>query len=170
MVAGDPPLVMSASMSSSSTPSCFRDPRRRHDAYEWRLAHSVLSSSLNLGCFIPPKSSRRPRTPTTRGLALNAVEGFIRQVIGWREYIRGIYWMWGSDYADSNALDARAPPTRSHRRRHDRDGGVAHTTETLHDKAVHHIERLMVLGNLALTTGTDPQVDSVDAGHLHRRG
>ena len=80
---------------------------------EWRLAHSVLSSSLNLGLLHPSEVVEAAENAYhSRGLALNAVEGFIRQVIGWREYIRGIYWLWGSDYADSNALDACAS-TRS---------------------------------------------------------
>lgn len=127
---------------------------------EWRLAHSVLSSSLNLGLLHPSEVVEAAENAYhSRGLALNAVEGFIRQVIGWREYIRGIYWMWGSDYADSNALDAHAPlPPALTGDATTEMACVAHTIETLHDKAyVHHIERLMVLGNLALTTGTDPQ-------------
>jgi len=88
-----------------------------------------------------------------------SAEGFIRQVVGWREYVWGIYWLWGREYAASNVLEAHRPippaftgaaPTEMR--------CLATTLQTLHDHGwVHHIQRLMILGNLALLAGIDPQ-------------
>ncbi|MEM9465394.1 MAG: cryptochrome/photolyase family protein [Actinomycetota bacterium] len=127
---------------------------------DWKLAHSTLSSSLNLGLLHPGEVVYAAEDAYRRhDLPLNSVEGFIRQIIGWREYVWGVYWLWGPDYVDSNALDAHAPippaftgdaPTEM--------ACVSHTLDSLHERAyTHHIERLMVLGNLALSTGIDPR-------------
>ena len=68
-------------------------------AAEWKLAHSALSSSLNLGLLHPAEIVEAAESAYRRGAAsLNSVEGFIRQVIGWREYVWGVYWMWMPDY------------------------------------------------------------------------
>jgi deoxyribodipyrimidine photolyase-related protein len=126
---------------------------------EWKLAHSTLSSSLNLGLLHPgevvaaaEEAFRRDRAP------LNSVEGFVRQIIGWREYVWGLYWRWMPAYRVENALGAHrpVPPALT---------GDADTTMACVASVVakiratgyaHHIERLMVLGNLALTAGVDP--------------
>jgi deoxyribodipyrimidine photolyase-related protein len=128
-------------------------------AREWKLAHSVLSSSMNLGLLRPNEVVDAAEVAYRSGLApITSVEGFIRQVIGWREYIWGVYWLWMPAYRDNNVLDAHraVPPAFT---------GLA-TTEMACVRSVvghvhehgysHHIERLMVLGNLALTAGVDP--------------
>ena len=127
---------------------------------DWKLAHSTLSSSLNLGLLHPGEVVYAAEDAyRRRNLALNSVEGFVRQIIGWREYVWGVYWLWGPDYLDSNELDAHAPlPPVFTGDAATEMACVAHTLESLHDRAyTHHIERLMVLGNLALSTGIDPR-------------
>jgi deoxyribodipyrimidine photolyase-related protein len=127
---------------------------------EWKMAHSTLSSSMNLGLLHPGEVVRAAEDAYhRRELPLNSVEGFIRQIIGWREYVWGVYWLWGEDYIDSNELDAHAPLPPAFTGDATTDMAcVAHTIESLHDRAyTHHIERLMVLGNLALSTGIDPR-------------
>lgn len=127
---------------------------------EWKLAHSTLSSSLNLGLLHPLEVVQAAEHAyRERGLPINSVEGFIRQVIGWREYVWGMYWLFMPGYRHENQLEAHRalPPVLAG------DG----TTEMeclrsvlshVHEHGyAHHIERLMVLGNLALTAGVSPQ-------------
>ena len=128
-------------------------------AAEWKLAHSVLSSSINLGLLHPTEVVAAVESAHRRGAApLSSVEGFIRQVIGWREYVWGVYWLWMPAYRTSNVLGATRPvppaftgdaPTEM--------ACVANVIRHVHDHGyAHHIERLMVLGNLALTAAVDP--------------
>lgn len=122
------------------------------------LSHSLLSSSLNLGLLAPMEVCRRAEAEWRAGRApLNAVEGFIRQIIGWREYVRGIWALNGPDYLNQNALghDAALPslywggPTKME--------CLRHTVDQTRDMAyAHHIQRLMVTGNFALLAGVDP--------------
>jgi deoxyribodipyrimidine photolyase-related protein len=74
------------------------------------LFHSHFSALINCGLLDPRDLLRACRggLPERRA-PLNAVEGFIRQIIGWREFIRGVYWLKMPDYADSNALSATRP-------------------------------------------------------------
>jgi len=129
-------------------------------AAEWKLAHSVLASSMNIGLLHPAEIVEAAEAAHRKGAApLSSVEGFIRQVIGWREYVWGVYWLWMPDYRTSNALAATRPvppavtgdaPTEM--------ACVASVIGHVHDHGyAHHIERLMVLGNLALTAGVDPR-------------
>ncbi len=128
-------------------------------AAEWKLAHSVLSSSMNLGLLHPLEVVEAAEAAYREGAApINSVEGFVRQVIGWREYVWGVYWLWMPGYRERNELDARRPVppafTGAASTEMNCVGSVAgHVDE--HGYA-HHIERLMVLGNLALTAGIDP--------------
>ena len=126
---------------------------------QWKLAHSTLSPALNLGLLHPSEVVEAAEDAWRAGAApLNSVEGFVRQVMGWREYVWGVYWLWMPDYREANALDAHRPvppaftgdaPTAM--------ACVSSVVGRLHDHSyVHHIERLMVLGNLALTAGVDP--------------
>ena len=129
-------------------------------AAEWKLAHSVLASSMNIGLLHPAEIVEAAEAAHRRDAApLSSVEGFVRQVIGWREYVWGVYWLWMPDYRTSNALAATRPvppavtgdaPTEM--------ACVASVIGHVHDHGyAHHIERLMVLGNLALTAGVDPR-------------
>ena len=128
-------------------------------AGEWKLAHSVLSSSINLGLLHPEEVVRAVEARYREGGApINSAEGFIRQVIGWREYVWCLYWHWGADYRTRNALHARRPvPPAFTGEASTEMACVAATVAGLRGRSYgHHIQRLMVLGNLALTAGVDP--------------
>ena len=122
------------------------------------LYHSVLSLYINAGLLDPLEVCHAAETAWKAGDApLNAVEGFIRQIIGWREYMRGIYFREGPGYTRRNALN--------HRRRlpgfyWDADTSMAcvrAAVEATRDEAyAHQIQRLMVTGNFALLAGVDP--------------
>ena len=133
----------------------YQDAMIGGEAFLW---HSVLSLYLNAGLLDPLEVCVAAEAEWQAGNApLNAVEGFIRQIIGWREYVRGIYFLEGPDYTSRNVLG------------HTRDlpwlywGGetrmacmadaVAQTREHAYS---HHIQRLMVTGNFALIAGVDP--------------
>ncbi|MEV6283815.1 cryptochrome/photolyase family protein [Kribbella sp. NPDC051770] len=128
---------------------------------DW-MAHSLLSAPLNLGLLDPLEAVERAEDAYRTGAApLSSVEGFVRQLIGWRDYIWHLYWHFGADYRHRNALLAR---------RHvpdwfadlDADGTVEARclSETLRGVRehgwVHHIPRLMVLGNYAMQRGWRP--------------
>ena len=126
---------------------------------EWKLAHSVLASSMNIGLLHPAEIVDAAESAYRRGVApLNSVEGFIRQVIGWREYVWGVYWLWMPEYRQRNALGAtRAVPPAFTGLASTEMACVANVIGSVDDHGyAHHIERLMVLGNLALTAGVDP--------------
>lgn len=123
--------------------------------------HALLSSSLNLGLLDPLECARAAEAEYRAGRApLNSVEGFIRQVVGWREYVWGVYRLRGSELARENALGAdRAVPAAIDRLDPESTSMacLADTLEGVRDTAYsHHIERLMVLGNLMLLAGTEP--------------
>ncbi len=125
----------------------------------WHLAHSVLSPYMNIGLLMPGEVCDAVQDAYERGdVAINSAEGFIRQVIGWREYVWGVYWLWMPDYRSSNALsaDRPIPPAFTGAATTDMNC-VNNCITTLHDKAYnHHIQRLMVLGNLSMLHGVDP--------------
>jgi deoxyribodipyrimidine photolyase-related protein len=128
-------------------------------ASEWKLAHSVLSSSMNLGLLHPTEVVAAAEAAYRAGtVPISSAEGFIRQVIGWREYVRGVYWLWMPAYRDRNHLGAARPVPPVFRGDAVTEMAcVASAMRHVHDHGyAHHIERLMVLGNLALTAGVDP--------------
>jgi deoxyribodipyrimidine photolyase-related protein len=129
-------------------------------AGEWKLAHSVLASSLNLGLLHPAEVVDAAVAAYEAGRApIGGVEGFVRQVIGWREYVWGLYWHWMPGYREENRLDAHDPLPPAFRG--DAPTEMACVADVIGRLArhgfVHHIERLMVLGNLALTAGVSPR-------------
>ncbi len=132
---------------------------------EWKLAHSVLSSSMNLGLLHPLEVAERAAKALhvdhggSGNAPINSVEGFVRQVIGWREYVWGVYWLWMPEYRDRNGLDAMQPVPPAFTGEAETEMACVSGTISHIEAAgyAHHIERLMVLGNLALTSGVDPQ-------------
>jgi deoxyribodipyrimidine photolyase-related protein len=127
---------------------------------DWKLAHSALSSSLNLGLLHPAEVIAAAEQSLRRGeVGINSAEGFIRQILGWREYVWGVYWLWMPGYRNVNALDAgRSVPPVFTGDASTEMACVSAVTGHVHERGyAHHIERLMVLGNLALTAGVDPQ-------------
>ena len=122
------------------------------------LFHALISTSLNCGLLLPREACEAAEAAYRAGAApLNAVEGFIRQILGWREYVRGLYWLKMPDYAGLNALDAEralpgfywgAPTTMACM--------AAAVGQTGRLAYAHHIQRLMVTGNFALLAGVAP--------------
>ena len=125
----------------------------------WHLAHSLLSPYLNIGLLHPAEVCDAVEAAYRAGhVPIASAEGFVRQIIGWREYVWGVYWLWGDEYGRRNALDAHRPlPPAFEGRAPTQMRCLATTLQDLHDRGwVHHIQRLMVLGNLALLAGVDP--------------
>lgn len=122
------------------------------------LWHAHLSPYINNGLLDPLALVQAVEARYRAGLVpLNAAEGFIRQVIGWREYVRGIYWWTGPDYVTRNALGAtRALPGFYWTGETDMRCLAEAIGQTLDHAYAHHIQRLMVTGNFALLIGADP--------------
>ncbi len=124
--------------------------------------HALISSSLNLGLLDPLECARAAEAAYRAGRApINSVEGFIRQVIGWREYVWGTYRLRGGELAAENALGAHAPVPKAIAGLDPEGTDMACLQDVLagvRDTAyAHHIERLMVLGNLMLLLGVEPR-------------
>ncbi|MEI6484934.1 MAG: cryptochrome/photolyase family protein [Sphingomonadales bacterium] len=122
------------------------------------LNHSLLSPALNLGLLSPLEVCQAAEAAFRAGTApLNAAEGFIRQILGWREYVRGLYWFAGPDYTQRNALAATRPlPALFWGAPTDLACVAAAVDATRRNAMAHHIQRLMILGNFAMLAGTDP--------------
>ncbi len=122
------------------------------------LYHSLLSAYLNTGLLDPLEICEAVETAYKAGSApLNAAEGYIRQIIGWREYIRGIYWYKMPGYVHENALSAtRALPQFYWTGKTDMHCMQQAIGQTIEHAYAHHIQRLMITGNFALLTGIDP--------------
>ena len=127
----------------------------------WALHHSLLSPYLNNGLLHPTEIIHAAiKAFNTGRIPIESAEGFIRQVIGWREYVNGMYWFLGPEYRNNNQLQAsrellplfRDPSATQM-------NCIKETITDIKERAwVHHIPRLMLLSNLALITGTNPQV------------
>ena len=128
-------------------------------ANEKFLHHSLLSIAINAGLLDPLDVCRRAEAEYRAGRApLEAVEGFIRQVIGWREYIRGIYWLTAPGYVERNELAAKRPiPAFYWTGQTDMNCLASTIAQTKEEAYAHHIQRLMVTGNFALLAGIDPK-------------
>lgn len=122
------------------------------------LYHSLLSVPLNLHLLNPRTALRAAEEAFESDRApLNSVEGFVRQILGWREYIRGLYWWRMPDYASLNALDARLPmPTFMWSGETDMRCVRVSVHQLQSTAYAHHIQRLMILGQFALLLGVDP--------------
>ena len=134
----------------------YQDAMKTGEAF---LFHSVLSVYLNSGLLDPLRVCRRAEAAWREGRApLNAVEGFIRQILGWREYVRGVYWRFMPEYLARNHLDARRPLPDFYWTGETQMACVRDAVLTTRKHAyAHHIQRLMVTGNFALLAGLDPK-------------
>jgi deoxyribodipyrimidine photolyase-related protein len=130
------------------------------------LFHALVSAPLNLGLLDPLEICRAAASAFAAGAApLNAVEGFIRQILGWREFIRGIYWHHMPGYGRLNALNATRPLPDFYWTGKTNMRCMAQAIgQTLQFAYAHHIQRLMVTGNFALLAGLDP--DAMDRWYL----
>jgi deoxyribodipyrimidine photolyase-related protein len=126
------------------------------------MSHSLISSSLNIGLLEPLDVIRKAEACFHEGTApLAATEGFIRQILGWREYIRGIYLLKMPEYKDSNAFDHVRPLPWFYWDAHTKMNCLHQSVkEVLENGYNHHIQRLMVLGNFANLAGIQPQAVS----------
>ncbi|CAN5739362.1 cryptochrome/photolyase family protein [soil metagenome] len=124
----------------------------------WRLFHSLLSFALNTKMLNPREVVSKVQAAWCAGLVpLAAAEGYIRQILGWREYIRGIYWHHMPGYAEHN-LFAHTAPLPAWFWSGDTKMRCLSTAigQSLQHAHSHHIHRLMVIGNFALLAGLDP--------------
>ena len=126
------------------------------------LYHSLLSPSLNLKLLNPREVVNAAVAAYTNGLApLNAVEGFVRQIIGWREFIRGVYWTQGPQYASRNSLGHHGQLPEMYWTARTDMNCMKDALRSVHERAYgHHIARLMITGNFALIAGIDPRAVS----------
>ena len=126
----------------------------------WSLHHSVISPYINNGLLHPQEVINAATEAFASGkIPIESAEGFIRQIIGWREYINGMYWHLGEQYRDNNQLNStrKLLPLFNSSEKTEMNC-VRSIVADIEERAwVHHIPRLMVLSNLALITGTNPQ-------------
>ena len=122
------------------------------------LYHSLISPYLNLGLLTPREVCATAEAAYQSGQApINAVEGFIRQILGWREFVRGIYWAEMPEYGTSNHLNAtRDLPALYWTGDTPMNCMAECITTTRRHAYAHHIQRLMVTGNFALLAGVAP--------------
>lgn len=121
------------------------------------LYHSLISSYLNAGLLLPLEICQLAEEAYYQKKApLNAVEGFIRQILGWREFIRGIYWLKMPGYGKLNYFNTKEPLPAFYwtakTQMHCVAEAVCHTRDHAYS---HHIQRLMITGNFALIAGLD---------------
>ncbi len=123
------------------------------------LYHSLLAAYINAGLLDPLHVCRRVEAAYKAGkVPLNAAEGYVRQIIGWREYVRGIYWLKMPDYVTENFFAHTRPvPDFYWTAETDMACLRAAITQTKTEAYAHHIQRLMVTGNFALLAGVSPQ-------------
>ena len=125
----------------------------------WHLFHSLLSFALNTKMLHPREVVQATERAWREGRApLHAAEGFIRQILGWREYVRGVYWARMPGYTHVNHLQHSRPLPDWFWTGHTRMACVASAIgQSLEHAYAHHIQRLMVIGNFALLAGLNPQ-------------
>jgi deoxyribodipyrimidine photolyase-related protein len=134
----------------------YQDAMLTGEPFLW---HSILSPYINSGLLDPLDLCRAVEVQYRAGkVPINAAEGFIRQVIGWREYVRGIYWHAGPEYVESNALAATRPlPEFYWTGKTDMHCLSQAIGQTIEHSYAHHIQRLMITGNFALLAGLNPK-------------
>ncbi len=123
------------------------------------LAHSLLSSAMNLK-LLDPRGAIRAAEEAYRGghVPIASAEGFLRQILGWREYVRGVYWRFMPEYLQRNAVEARLPLPGFYWTGQTEMNCLRQAIgQTLDYGYAHHIQRLMVTGLFALLLGVDPR-------------
>ncbi|WP_242086358.1 cryptochrome/photolyase family protein [Aestuariivivens sediminis] len=143
----------------------FQDAMHTEEVY---LFHSRLSFALNLKLISPKKVVDTVIQYYKRhedDIPISQVEGFIRQIIGWREYMRGMYWMLGESYKSNNQLHNKNALANFFWTGDTQMNCLKHAiVNSLKHAYAHHIQRLMITGNYALLTMTDP--NEVDEWYL----
>ena len=133
----------------------YQDAMLRDSPY---LYHSILSQYINVGLLDPLDVCQRVERAYREGHApINSAEGFIRQIIGWREFVRGIYWRFMPAYLDMNYFQHELPLPKFYWTADTDMACLRSTIEQTRDFAyAHHIQRLMLTGNFAMLAGIDP--------------
>lgn len=141
----------------------FQDAMKSGEPF---LYHATLSPYLNIGLLTPHEVCVAAEEAYRKGNApINAVEGFIRQIIGWREYVRGVYWLRMPEYRETNALAAKRPLPWFFWSGETQMKCIAQVmADTRRHAYAHHIQRLMVVGNFALLAGIEPS--QIEAWYL----
>lgn len=134
----------------------YQDAMAENQPY---LFHARIAAAMNIGLLDPQRVCLDVQAAWQAGdIPLNAAEGFIRQILGWREYVRGIYWLLMPDYAENNKLantrDLPAFYWTGKTRMRCMQQAIGQTLEHAY---AHHIQRLMVTGNFALLAGIQPK-------------
>jgi deoxyribodipyrimidine photolyase-related protein len=146
----------------------FQDAMTANSPHSWSLYHSRLSFALNCKMLHPMQVINAVVTAYEQAqgkIELAQVEGFVRQILGWREYVRGVYWANMPRYRTLNSLQAqRALPEYFWHAKTKMACMQQAISQSLETAYAHHIQRLMVTGNFCLLTGIDP--DAVDAWYL----
>jgi len=126
----------------------------------WALHHSLLSPYLNNGLLHPGEVIAAAMKRFKKGdIPIASAEAFVRQIIGWREYVNGMYWHLGQSYRENNRLDAKLDLPNLFRDPSSTNMNCLKNTVTdINERSwVHHIPRLMILSNFALISGINPQ-------------
>ncbi|PSU33897.1 cryptochrome/photolyase family protein [Photobacterium lutimaris] len=146
---------------------CFQDAMTENSPHSWSLYHSRLSFALNSKLISPKEVIDQAITAYEQDSTIDIaqIEGFVRQILGWREYIRGIYWANMPHYKKTNALKAtRDLPAFFWTGNTQMACMKSAITQSLDYAYAHHIQRLMVTGNFCLLAGIAP--DEVEQWYL----
>ena len=134
----------------------------------WSVYHSRLSFAMNTKQLSPDEVNRAVEQAwrsNPERVSISQAEGFIRQILGWREYMRGVYWAHMPEYAELNFFDHTRPLPNWFWTGETKMACLSHAVEqTMEHAYAHHIQRLMITGNFALLAGIDP--DEVDGWYL----
>lgn len=142
----------------------FQDAMTANSPHKWSLYHSRLSFALNAKMIHPLQvinAAIDQYRSSDGAISLPQIEGFVRQILGWREYIRGVYWANMPEYADANQLEANQQLPgyfwTGETHMHCLSQAISQSLDYAY---AHHIQRLMVTGNFCLLAGIEPeQVD-----------
>ena len=129
------------------------------DDQNWRLFHSFLSFSLNTKMLTPLEIIKKAEKAFHENKApLSAVEGFIRQILGWREHIRGVYWSQMPGYEKNNFFNHNKDMPKWYWTGETKMRCLSKSiSQSLENSYAHHIQRLMIIGNFSLLAGIDPK-------------
>ncbi|PWS26640.1 cryptochrome/photolyase family protein [Pedobacter yonginense] len=135
---------------------------------EWSIYHSRLSFAMNAKILSPQEvigAAIASWEQNKKGISINQLEGFIRQIIGWREYMRGVYWLKMPDFEKLNYFDHQRKLPNWYWTGKTKMNCLKHSiSQSLEHAYAHHIQRLMITGNFALLAGIHP--DEVDFWYL----
>lgn len=146
----------------------FQDAMTANSEYAWSLYHSRLSFAINAKILSPMQVIKRAIAEFEArpdDISLAQIEGFVRQIIGWREFVRGMYWVNMPGYSELNSLAAKRDLPDYFWSGDTKMNCMKQSLgQSLKYAYAHHIQRLMVIGNFCLLAGIDP--DQVDEWYL----